>query len=108
MTWRKLTLRSITVAAVIALAAPAMWFIVAGETRRTPTIEKAASDKMTETQRKEWIDQNAKPVSPWEHAKGTPGFIVEHWRGYLQASIAVFAIVLVLNSAFLTGGKNEP
>jgi hypothetical protein len=108
MTWRRLTLRSIVVSAVVALAAPAMWFIVTGETSRTQVISKSESDKMTEAERKAWIDQNAKPVSLWEHAKGTPSWAADHWQGYLQASGVIFLIVLVINSAFLIGAKREP
>ena len=105
MTWRRLTLRSLVVAAVVALVAPAMWFIVTGETRRTPVIARSVTDKMTEQERAAWIAENAKPVSLWEHTKNTPEFIVENWRGYLQASIVIFLVVLVIDSAFLTGRK---
>lgn len=107
MTFRSPTFRSIVVAAVIALLTPALWFVVTGETRRTPIIEKPFTDKMTETQRQEWVDRNSKPVSLWEHAKGTPQFIMDSWKGYLQVSVVVFLIVLILNSAFLSGGKIE-
>ena len=85
-----------------------MWFIVTGETSRTPTVAKSESDKMTDAQRKAWIDQNAKPVSLWEHAKGTPGWIADHWLGYLEASGVIFFVILVINSAFLIGAKREP
>jgi hypothetical protein len=105
MTWRPLTLRSLVVAAVVALIAPAMWFVVTGETRRTPVIARSVSDKMTEQERAAWIAEHAKPVYLWEHAKNTPEFIVENWRGYLQASIVIFLVVLVINSAFLAGGR---
>ena len=108
MTLRSPTLRSLVVAAVIALLAPALWFVITGETKRTPIIEKSFTDKMTDAQRREWIEKNSKPVSLWEHAKGTPRFIADSWRGYLEASSVVFVIVLVLNSAFVSGGKNEP
>ena len=108
MTWRRLTLRSIVVSAVVALVAPAMWFIVTGETSRTPTIAKSVSDKMTDAERKAWFDQNAKRVSLWQHAKGTPSWIADHWQGYLAASGVIFLIVLVVNSTFLIGTKREP
>lgn len=108
MTFRSPTIRSIVVAAIIALLTPALWFVVTGETKRTPIIEKTFTDKMTEAQRQEWIERNSKPVSLWEHAKGIPQFIVDSWRGYLQVSAVVFLIVLLLHSAFLNGGKREP
>jgi hypothetical protein len=85
-----------------------MWFIVTGETSRTPTIAKSVSDKMTDAERKTWFDQNVKRVSLWEHAKGTPRWIAEHWQGYLEASGVIFLIILVVNSAFLIGAKREP
>ena len=87
------------------MVAPAMWFIVTGETRRTPVIARSVLDKMTEQERAAWIKENAKHASLWEHTKNTPDFILENWRGYLQASIVVFLVVLVINSAFLTGGR---
>jgi hypothetical protein len=108
MTWRRLTLRSIVVAVVVALVAPAMWFIITGETSRTPTIAKSESDRMTDAQRKAWIDENAKPVSLWEHVMGTPGWMAKNWLDYLEVSGVVFLVVLVINSAFLTGAKREP
>jgi hypothetical protein len=108
MTWRRLTLRSLVVSAVVALVAPPMWFIVTGETSRTATIAKSVSDKMTDAERKAWIDQNAKPVSLWEHVKGAPSWILNHWQGYLEASGIIFLIVLVINSAFFIGTKHEP
>ena len=108
MTWRRLTLRSVVVSAIVALAAPAMWFIVTGETSRTPPITKSASNQMTDAERKAWIDKNAKPVSLWEHIKGTPSWITNHWQGYLEASGLIFLIVLIVNSAFLIGAKREP
>lgn len=108
MTWRRLTLRSLVVAVAVALVAPAVWFIVTGETSRTPSITKSEFDKMTDAQRKAWIDENAKPVSLWQHAKGTPGWIADHWQGYLEASGIVFLVVLVINSAFLIGATREP
>ena len=108
MTWRRLTLRSVVVSAVVALIAPAMWFIVTGETSRTPSITKSASDRMTESERKAWIDENAKPVPLWEHVKGTPGWIADHWQGYLETSGIIFLLVLVINSAILIGTKRDP
>lgn len=108
MTLRSPTIRSLVVAAVVAFLAPALWFVVTGETKRTPIVEKSVIDQMTDAQRREWIHKNSTPVSLWEHAKGTPHFIVGSWRGYLQASAVVFIVVLVINSAFLSGGKNEP
>jgi hypothetical protein len=85
-----------------------MWFIVTGETSHTPTIAKSESDKMTDSQRKAWIDQNTKPVSLWEHAKGTPGWVADHWQGYLEASGVIFLVILVIHGAFLIGAKREP
>ena len=108
MTWRRLTIRTLVVALAVALVAPAMWFIVTGETSRTLTISKSESDRMTDAQKKAWIAQNAKPVSLWEHVKGTPSWAADHWQGYLEASGVIFLIVLVTNSAFLIGSKREP
>ena len=108
MALRSPTIRSLVVAAVVAFLAPALWFVVTGETKRTPIVEKSVIDQMTDAQRQEWIHKNSTPVSLWEHAKGTPHFIVGSWRGYLQASAVVFIVVLVINSAFRSGGRNEP
>jgi hypothetical protein len=108
MTWRRLTLRSLVVALVVALVGPAMWFIVTGETSRTPTIAKSESDRMTDAQRKAWIAENAKPVSLWEHVKRIPAWAADHWQGYLEASGVIFLIVVVLNGAFLIGAKRAP
>ena len=108
MRWRKITLRSVLVAAVVALFSPALWFIVTGETHRTPTVEKAMFGNMTQAQIEEWVDKNSTRVSIWEHAKGMPQFVVENWRGYLAASTGVFIVVLLLNVAFLAGGRREP
>jgi hypothetical protein len=108
MVLRRPTIRSLLVATLIALLAPALWFVITAETKRTPVIEKSFTDRMTDAQRQEWIEKNSKRVSIWEHAKGTPQFIADSWRSYLQASAVVFLIVLVLNSAFLSGDKNEP
>jgi len=108
MALRSPTIRSIVVAVVVGLLAPALWIVVTGETSRAPTVEKEFFEKMTDTERNKWMQNNAKPVTLWEHAKGVPQFIVDSWRGYLQASIAVFVVVFVLNSAFLSGGRREP
>lgn len=108
MAIRSPTIRSLVVAAVIALLAPALWFVITGETKRTPIIEKSLTDNMTEAQLNDWIEKNSKTVSFWEHVKGTLRFIADSWRGYLEASAVVFVILLVLNSAFLSGGKKEP
>jgi hypothetical protein len=105
---RKITLRSVLVAAVVALLSPALWFIVTGETYRTPTVETTMFAKMSQAQINEWIDKNSTRVSIWEHAKGTPQFVVENWRGYLAASTGVFIVVLLLNVTFLAGGRHEP
>jgi hypothetical protein len=63
---------------------------------------------MTDAERRAWIDENAKPVSLWEHIQGAPSWIAKHWQGYLEASGVIFLVVLVVNSAFLTGMKDEP
>jgi len=44
----------------------------------------------------------------WEHAKGTPGFIANHWQGYLEASGIIFLIVVVINTALSIGRRHEP
>jgi len=108
MRWPKITLRSVLVAAVVALLSPALWFIVTGETYRTPTVETAMFAKMSQAQTEEWIDKHSTRVSIWEHAKGTPQFVVANWRGYIAASIGVFIVVLLLNVAFLARGRHEP
>lgn len=107
MKLHSLTTRSLVVAAVVALLAPALWFVITGEAKHTPVIDKSFTDRTPYAKRQEWIAKNSMPVSLWEHAKGTPRFVVDSWRGYLQASSVVFVIVLVLNSALLSGGRNE-
>jgi hypothetical protein len=108
MRWWKLTLRSIVVASVVGLAAPALWFIIAGETHRTPVVAKAIFEKMTQAEIEEWKRENSRHVGFWEHLKSTPNFIALFWQEYLVWSGAVFLLVLVVNSAFLAGRRDEP
>jgi hypothetical protein len=97
------------VAAVIALIAPALWFIVTGETYKTPAVSMGKFENMSPAQVEEWKRENMARVSLWEHAKGTPDFVARHWVGYLEASAVIFVAVFGLNAAILLAfGKNEP
>ena len=103
---RRLFLRSVVLAGVIALVAPSLWFIVTGETYKTPIVSKSIFENMTPAQVEDWKRTNLARVSVWEHAKGTPQFIAESWVGYLEASAVVFVAVFGLNVAFhLARGK---
>jgi hypothetical protein len=103
---RRLFLRSAVVAGVIALFAPSLWFIVTGQTYKTPAVSMGIVEKMTPAQVEDWKRTNLARVSVWEHAKGTPQFIAENWVGYLEASAVVFVAVFGLNVAFhLVRGK---
>jgi hypothetical protein len=108
MRWWRLTLRSVLVAAIVGFTLPALWFIVTGETRQTPAVEKGIFDRMTEAEIEEWKRANLRSVSFWEHVKATPRYVRLFWPEYLAESALVFMIVLVINGAFFTGRKNEP
>jgi len=106
---RRVFIRSAVVAAAIALVAPSLWFIVTGETYKTPAVSKGIFEGMSPAQVETWKSENLARVSLWEHAKGTPQFIAENWVGYLEASAVVFVAVFGLNAAFmLARGGNEP
>ena|SRR5580765_6307477 len=105
MHWWKLTFRSVLVAALVGLAAPAMWYAITGETQRTPEISKEVLGKMTVAEIEAWKQANLRRVSFWEHVKDTPRTIRLFWPEYLVESAVVFMVVLVINSAFLTGRK---
>jgi hypothetical protein len=106
---RRVLIRSAVVAAVIALVAPALWFIATGDTYRTPVVSKTTFEGMSPAQLEEWRQKNYVRVSLWEHAKGTPQYIATDWVGYLEASAVVFVVIFGLNAAFmLARGGNEP
>ena len=93
-------MRSVVVAALIALVAPAFWFIVTGSSARTPTISRDAAEKMTVLERDAWIEKNAHRESFWEHLANTPDVYVTFWRESIQTSILVFVIVLGLANIY--------
>ena len=106
---RRIFMRSAVVAALIALVTPALWYIVTGETYKTPVVSKSVIEGVSPEQVEKWKSENLARVSLWEHAKSTPEFIAENWVGYLEASALVFVAVFVLNATFiLARGRNEP
>jgi len=105
---RKLILRSIIVAAIVGLIAPLMWFVITGETRRTPVVETRMFEKITRNEIEEWEQANFRPAGFWIHLKSTPRFITVFWREYLVGSAIVFLTVLVANIALLGVRRNEP
>jgi hypothetical protein len=105
MHWWKLTIRSVLVAALVGFASPAMWYIIAGESQRTPGISKEVLEKMTDAELEAWKQANLRPVSFWEHVKETPRAIRLFWRESLAEGVVVFIVVLIINGAFLTGRK---
>jgi len=106
---RKNVLQSLLVALIIALLFPALWVGFLGQTSRSPIIEKSFIDDMSIREREKWVDANSKPVSLLEHIKTLPRFITNHWRGYLQASVAIFIVIFSFNYSYLTiRVKNKP
>ena len=102
-------LQSLLVALIIALLFPALWVGFLGQTSRSPIIEKSFTDNMSAPEREEWIGKNSKPVGLLEHIKTLPRFITNHWRGYSQASVAIFIIIFGFNYSYLTiRVKNKP
>ncbi|MEW8288520.1 MAG: hypothetical protein AB2697_21270, partial [Candidatus Thiodiazotropha endolucinida] len=106
---RKTLIKSGVSALIIALFFPAIWLAVLGDTSQTPVMEKRFFDNMSEQQRTQWIEENSTPVSFIEHLQSLPSYISQEWEGYLEASLGVFLVVFVINSAFMLGGrKGEP
>ncbi len=100
--------RSLIIAVIVGLLSPALWFVVTGETKRTPIVQTSFFDQMTKEEIDIWIDENARPVPLLEHALGTPSFFIESWKGYLLSSGIVTMIVFVMSAAISKGGKNAP
>lgn len=102
-------LQSLLVALVISLLFPALWFGVLGETSRSPVIEKTFTDNMSTEEYDKWFSENSKTVDFFEHIQNLPFFISNNWRGYLQASVAIFVIIFSFNYSYLVlRGKNKP
>ena len=101
--------KSALAALIIALLFPAMWYIFTGTTNRTPVVEEGHVESMTNQDREKWFQDNMKSVGLLEHAKSTPRFIINSWRGYAQTSLGIFIVIFALNGAYILGGiGNKP
>ena len=103
MKWSRPTVRSIAIAAFVAVLTPAIWFAVFAETWKTPRITGTEAAKMTPAETESWIRQNSYRASFFEHLMDAPGFFSRHWIECSSASVIVFALMIVV--AGLSGGK---
>ena len=88
---------SAAVALAIALLLPSAWVVFLSEVRQSSVITTTERDAMTEKEHEEWFEKNAKPASLLYRIKTIPRFIQNHWVGFLQATVAVFITVFLLN-----------
>lgn len=84
-------------ALAIALLLPAAWGAFLSEVRQSPVITATERDAMTVDKREAWFEKKAKPASVWYRIKTIPTFIINHWVGFLQATVAVFITLFLLN-----------
>ena len=102
-------LKSVIISLIISMLFPVAWMLTMGEGKRSPIVEKGYVESLSFEEREKWFQENMKPVEIYERVISLPNTIYQFWRGYLQASIWIFILVFILNSAFLLGGvRNEP
>jgi hypothetical protein len=89
--------QSFITAVVISITLPPVWIFLTTEIRISPEITTAYRDSMSEDEAHEWFEKNAKPAPVVYRIKNIPGFINDHWVGFLEAVASIFILVFLMN-----------
>ena len=93
----RISAQSFITAVVSAIILPPVWIFLTTEIRTSPEITTTFRDSMSEDEAHAWFEENAKPATVVYRIKNIPGFINDHWVGFLEAVASIFILVFLMN-----------